>query len=139
MDLKSRVNKTQDFYSYIINFSALANGSSDSGSISIDTDSDFFLMKMTQQSDIAAAAQTSSSLVVPLVTLQITDGGSSRQLFSQAVPISAIMGSGENPYILPAPRMFSAGSTVTLSVANYSAATTYNLRLVLSGIKQYKY
>lgn len=131
--------RENDFYSYVINFASLANGVSSSGSFSIDTDSDFILTMMTQQSDLALAAVTDSTRIVPLVTVQVTDGGSSRQLFSNPVPIPSVFGCGENPYILPAPRRFSAGSTINVAVANYSTATTYNLRLVFSGIKEYIY
>lgn len=131
--------RTKDFYSYVLNYTGLAPAATATQSFSIDTDSDFVMSKMEQQTDIALAAITESTYPIPLVTVQITDGGSSRQLFSQAVPVGSVFGSGERPFILPGTRMFSAASTVTVTLVNYSAATTYNIRLVFTGIKHYRF
>lgn len=128
-----------DFYSYVVNFAGLAAAGSASQSFSIDTDSDFLLQKLCNIVDVAGAAITSSSIPVPLVTVQISDGGSSRQMFSQPAPMGAVFGNGYEPFILPAPRLISAGSTMTVSVTNYSAATTYNIRMAFIGLKRYKF
>lgn len=135
---KGRNVQARDFYSYVLNFSALASGATTTQSFTVDTDSDFFMMKIAQVSDIAAAAYTRSAIPIPLVTMQITDGGSSRQLFSDAVPLDAVAGRGENPFILPSPRKFAASSSVTVQLTNYDAATTYNIRLALIGEKRYR-
>lgn len=134
-----QLDKTLDFYGYILNFAAVAPGNAPSASFTIDLDSDFYLQKLVQETDIAGAAVTTASEVIPLVTVQIQDGGSSRSLFSAPCPIHAVFGTGENPFILPAPRQFAAGASVTVSLVNYSAATTYNLRLAFLGIKKYKF
>jgi len=133
----TQIDRRQDFYSYVLDFSAVAAGAVSSNSFSIDTDSNFSLSMMMQQSDLAGAAITVSTDIVPLCTIQITDGGSSRQLFSNPAPLAAVMGKGDNPFILPNVREFAAGSTVSVTLTNYSAATTYNVRLVFSGIKTY--
>src|SRR5512139_1353303 len=111
--------KNLDFYAYGVDIASLANGASTSQSFSIDTDSDFFMMKFVMQADLAGVALTSSSDIIPLCTIQITDGGSSRQMFSRPAALKAVFGNGENPFILPAPRQFSAGSSVTVAITNY--------------------
>lgn len=125
----------KEFYSYALSFSALANATDATGVINIEADSWFIAQKLTFAADIAAAAQTDANRVIPLVTVLITDTGSGRQLSNQAIPIPATMGTGELPFILPTPKIFKPRSALSIKVANYSAATTYNLYLVLHGAK----
>lgn len=129
----------RDFYVYAINFAALAAAAANTGAIQIQADSDFELQKLSFFADIAAAAQTEATRVIPLVTLQITDTGTGRQTFNTEIPIGAIMGDGRIPFILPTTKIFSANASVAFSVTNYSAATAYNLRLCLIGAKLFRY
>jgi len=130
-----RINK--DFYVYEQDFDGLASGSSATGNINIQADSDFILQKLTLFADVNGAAQVSGSRIVPLCALQVTDSGSGRQLFESAVPVPAIFGNGELPFILPTPKLFPARSTITLNVANFSASTTYNLKFAFIGYKSF--
>ncbi len=123
------------FFSYSVIALAIASGGTADKSFQIESDAHFILQKMTCFADVAAAAQTDSSRVLPLVTLLITDSGSSRQMMDAPLPIPALMGTGELPYILPTPHKFSANSTVSIALANYDAALAYNLYLVFSGVK----
>lgn len=125
----------KDFYTYALSFSSLAAAASATDAFNIQADSDFAVLKMTYFADIAAAAQTRANLVIPLVTVIILDTGSGRQLMDSGVPVSSVFGTGEEPYILPKPKIFAARSTVQCTVTNFDAATTYNLRLVFTGVK----
>jgi hypothetical protein len=129
----------RDFFTYAINFANLPPGNTAEGQIQIQSDSDFELQKMAQFADIAGGAQTATTRVLPLVTLQITDTGTGRQVFQAPVPIPGVFGDGQIPFILPVTKMFSRNASVAFSVANYSAATTYNLRLLMIGAKIFKY
>lgn len=128
----------KDFFIYELDISALAAGSSTSVNISVQADSDFVLQKLGYAADIAAAAQTDSTRVLPLCTMLITDTGSGRQLMNSAVPVSAFIGDGRLPFILPQPKLFLSRTTINFNIANYSAATTYNLRFSLIGMKIFK-
>ncbi|MES9901027.1 MAG: hypothetical protein ABW148_18675 [Sedimenticola sp.] len=128
----------KDFYVYEEDFSALASGASDIGSINIQADSDFVVQKLTYFADIAAAAQLDGTRIIPLVTIQITDSGSGRNLMEAPVALSNIFGTGELPFILPQPKLFLARSTISISVTNFDAAVTYNLRLSLIGYKVFR-
>lgn len=132
-----QVDRSMDFYGYTVDIASIAAAATVTQTFSIDTDSNFVLQKMTQESDISGAAVTTGTEVVPLCKIQVQDGGSSRQMFSQPVSLHGVFGTGENPFILPAPRLFSAGSTVTITVTNYSAATTYHIVLHFLGLKKY--
>lgn len=136
MQAQQRVVK--DFFAYQINFSALAAGGQDTGNINIQADSAFQLQKLAFFADIAAATQTNNTRVIPLVTIQMTDTGSGRNLFSSAVPVPSIFGTGDLPFILPSPKEFSPKATISIVVSNFSAATAYNLRLSLIGQKVFR-
>lgn len=136
--IKSGGSFVREFYTYEEDFSALAAATSATGNINIQSDSDFVLQKLMYFADVAAAAQTSGAKIVPLCTIVITDTGSGRQLMESAVSIPSLFGTGELPFILPTPRLFQARSTIAITVANFSAATAYNLRLSFCGYKVYR-
>lgn len=135
---QGNVVRDEDFYAYTVNSGSLAAGGTATVQIPIEADTEFALVKMTQFSDIAGAAQTEDSRVLPLVTIQITDGSNSRALLSNPTAIPALFGDGKIPYILPIQRRFRPNSVITLSFVNFSAATTYpNVRITLHGIKRW--
>ena len=129
-----------DYFVYTASLASLGVGASLSTVVNIENDSSFILDKMAYMVDIAGAAQTESTKIIPLVTVAIQDSGSGRLLQSSAVPISAIAGNGELPFVLPQPRVFTANSTISFTFANESAAEVYrNLRLMLIGRKVFDY
>lgn len=125
------------FYVHRAKFDELAPEATQTTEIKIEADSDFFVYKLAYFADIAAAGQTDSSRVVPLVNVLITDGGSDRQLMRSPVPVPTIFGTGEIPFILPAPHRFRASSTISVAVTNFDEADTYNLTLALIGFKKF--
>lgn len=139
MVLPPAPQKRRDFFVYPITFTGLAAGAADQGSIQIQADSDFELSKLTFFADIAAADQDESTRVLPLITVQITDSGTGRSMFSQPLPVPAIMGDGRIPFILPTPKIFSANASVQVAVQSFSAATDYNIRIALIGAKIFAY
>lgn len=128
-----------DFFNYEVDFTTgIAAGATANSSFTIQADSDFKWLKACYFADIAVAAQTDSGRIIPLATVLITDQGSGRQLMSAATPIPNIFGTGQIPFILPVPKLFSGKSTISVSVANFSAASTYNIRLSFIGVKLFK-
>lgn len=128
----------EDWWVENVNVLLLASGGTANATIQVQSDSAFKLVKLGIAADIAVAAQTESSVVVPLCTLQITDSGSGRNLFSAPVALRALFGNGQLPHILPVPRLFLPRSLITLQFANFSAASTYNLRMAFEGAKVFK-
>jgi len=85
---------------------------------------------------VAGAATDEGTIIIPLVTVVITDTGSQRQLMNAVVPLPCIAGPGERPYRLILPRLFRANSIITFNWNNYSASTTYtNLYLIMHGFR----
>ena len=137
--VQAKPSVRRDFFVYGINFLALAAGAATSGAIQIQADSDFELQKMSFFADIAVGDETQATRVLPLVTVQITDTGTGRQVFNTPLPIPAIMGDGQVPFILPTTKIFSANASVAFSVSNFSGGTAYNLRLLMIGSKLFAY
>lgn len=128
----------KDFFIYTVAALALAPAATATGNIIIQADSDFVLQKIGYTADVAGAAQTDSSRIIPLVTVTITDSGSGRQIMDNAVPIPSFFGDGRLPFILPQAKVFVARTNIAFSFSNFSAATTYNVRLALIGMKLFK-
>lgn len=138
MEQNSKYN-VFDFFIYEVDFSALASGVSQTNSFTIQQEADFLLTKITLQADIAAAGQTESTRVIPLATIMINDTGSGRNLMSSAVPLANIFGTGGLPFILPRQRLFVASSVVNITLTNFGAADTYNIRLSFIGEKAFTF
>lgn len=128
----------RDFYIYTAESLALVAGGNSNAIINIEADSDFLLQKFSYEADIAAAAFTFNTKPIPLITIQLIDSGSGRQLMQNPVPVSSFMGDGQLPFILPNPRKFLRNSTIQIAFANFDAAVTYNIRLAFIGYKIYK-
>lgn len=136
--VQARPAPARDFFVYSLEVTVTAN-SPGTGAIQIQADSYFELQKLSFFADVAGASETQSSRVLPLCTLQITDTGSGRQVFNTPVPIPAIMGDGQIPFILPTVKAFAPNSSVQLSFANYSSADDYHMYIALIGSKVFHY
>ena len=126
-----------DYYSYNFEILGLSANAADSASQQIEASANFIWVKTSGFADIAAAVQTHDTRVVPLVTLQVTDVGSGRSLYDGPAAWSNVVGWGEIPYMLPLKRKWQANTAIRIDAFNFSAATTYNLRLSLSGYKNF--
>ena len=120
------------FYTTLI---TLANGQTIPSQINIDAGTDFYWFASTYQADVGGAAQTEANIVIPLMTVVITDTGSQRQLMNAPIPITTIAGPGERPYRLILPRLFRANSIITFNWKNYSSNQTYDLFFVMHGFR----
>lgn len=129
----------RDFFVYGVNFVAVAPNTPSQAAVQIQADSDFELQKLAYFADEAFADQTEDSRVLPLMTLQLIDTGTGRQLFNTPIPIPAIAGDGRIPFILPTTKVYAANSSITVAVANYSLTSAYGLRLALIGTKIFRY
>lgn len=128
-----------DYYWYVTNIAAaLAPAAVTNTSIQIDAGTDFYWIASTYQADLAGAALTESGNIIPLVTVLITDTGSSRNLMNSAVPLPQLAGDGKRPYRLIRPRLFRANSVINFTWTSYVAAgTTYsNLYFTMHGYRR---
>lgn len=130
----------KDFFNYVVLVPSLAATVSAQANINFEADTEFTVVKFEFFADIAGAAQTDSTRVIPLVTVAMTDSGSGRNLQNAPVPIHSLCGIGELGMVLPVPRTFAPNSTLSFTFTNESAATTYtNLRMILTGFKTFAF
>lgn len=109
----------------------------------IQADSSFELWAITATSN----SGTGTTMFPSQVTVQLSDGGSSRNLFSAPVPLALVAGQALNalnggglmePHWLPVARRFVSNSQVNVSVLNIDTATTYsNFQISFIGRKIY--
>jgi hypothetical protein len=129
----------RDFFVYELDFGAVAAAGTASSSFTVQADSNFLWQYGGFFADIAGAAQTDDTRVLPLMSATILDTSSGRQLMSAATPIPSIFGTGQLPFLLPTPRFFRAQTQVTVNIANFSVGTTYTLKLQFIGTKFFKF
>jgi hypothetical protein len=125
-----------DLTFYETTVASLAPAATTPSQINIDAGTDFYWVATTYQTDLAGVATTESGIIIPLVTVVITDTGAQRQLMNAPLPMPCIAGPGERPYRLILPRLFRANSIVQFNWTSYAAAVTYtNLYLVMHGFR----
>lgn len=102
----------------------------------IQMDSDFEMTHIFAHVDIAGAAFNVGTVPIANATLVLTDTGSGRQLSSNPVPLDCIASCvPTNVYMLPQPKILTAGATIQAQLQSFDAASTPNIRLVLKGRK----
>lgn len=127
----------RDFYSYTQRATGLAAAGTTSLTFQIEADSYFYMNALMYQADEALADLTYSTNVQPLITVVFFDSGSGRQLMANPTPVGCVLGDAKHPFRLPKPRRIAPTSQITATLVNYSAATTYNISITLSGFKVY--
>ncbi len=128
-----------DFFVYEVPlFTNLAVGASFTQRIIIQADADFEWVQSCYNFTLADAAYLYNTRPIPNMSVRINDTGSGRQLMNTDVPVTAIFGQPENPYVMPITRTFKANATIEFTATNFDAAvTTGQLRLSLIGFKQF--
>lgn len=117
---------------------SLAAAASLEGVIQIDKKSDFEIFSINYMTDLAGAAQTDSTRVIPLVRVQFNDSGSQQNWFLKPVPLPSIGGDGRLTGLMLQRRIIFGNSSMSITYTNYSAATAYaNMQIVLLGRKLY--
>ncbi len=133
----AHVRDLRAFYSYSLTFDAVAPAATATDSFNIEANSDFIWTKATYFADVANAAQTNASRILPLMTLELIDTGSAYQVFSEPQPISNVFGTGRVPFLINPAYRFARNATMRGVVVNFDAALTYNLRLSFIGYRNY--
>lgn len=118
---------------------ALAPAAATSRVIQIQADTPFVWMATSYMVDVAGAAQTDASRVLPLVEITIFDSGSGKQLMNVPVPIPAMAGAQGLPSLLSPPKIFVPSASIQINFRNYGAVTYNNLAIFFIGYKEYDF
>lgn len=110
-------------YPYVIT-SLAAVGGTNSGTLAINGNADFVLTRISYNATLSTATNENiGAAVVPQVTLNIVDAGSSRPFFNQPAHINNIASAPNNPQrFSPYPRFLNANTS--LSIAAVGVGTT---------------
>lgn len=133
----------EDYFFYVTSPAEISSVATPQSSVlQFDADSQFLCIALSYQASIQTgglgAPLTEATNVIPLVSVNIQDGGSGKYLMNAPVPLGAIAGDGKRPYRLIGPRVFQPNSTVNFNWQSFvTAGTTYKITLVLHGIKVY--
>lgn len=126
------------FFAYSAQFADVDAGVSQSFQVQIQADSDFKIMNMTGSLFNSADGSTfaiGNNPLGRLVTVQLTDTGSGANLFDRSQPLINLFGTGQDPYILPMPRIMSANSQLSVAVTNGSTTANVGVYLTFGGQK----
>jgi hypothetical protein len=105
--------------------------------INIQADSDFIILSQAYWAYHGNAQWTPGTRIVPNVTTQKTDTGSSKQFSDVPVPIWTEYGDGEFPYVLPQPLYLAANSQLQIVFNNLDGANANTIYLEHQGVKIY--
>lgn len=116
-----------DFYTYGAYITGLAVATSQTTSIQIEADSDFEIIKLTYDAfvDIDTAVEAASRSI-PAVNILLTDTGSGRQLMNIPIPVDALFGTAELPFILPKSKILYSRAVLAITFYNLSASLAYD-------------
>lgn len=129
----------RDYFAYQATALTLAPGASSTDQVIIQADANFYWTKTQVASLIADDAPVLAQFgVVPAVTVQIQDTGSSRNIFDEPIPVSAMAGQTGLPFVLDYPRLIMRSSTLQVTFQNITDNTTYSdIFLTFIGFKVY--
>lgn len=116
---------------------ALAPGGVLNTFINIQADADFIIEKQTFAADIAGAALTFNTWIMPNVLILLTSTGSGQQLANAPVPLPSYFGHGMLPAILPYPYVLPANSQLQIQLTSFEAVSSLFLTINFIGRKLY--
>lgn len=125
-----------DFFVYPINFLLVGAGAVVNQVLTFDASSDFTWYYGAYAADMNGAAQTINTRTYPLADILITPNDTAAQLMQGPVPITSLFGNAESPFVMPAPRIIPARTSITFQLTSRDAANL-NVRLSLIGVKKY--
>jgi len=118
-------------------FAAPGVGLNTPGNFLVDSSAPFMLQSLTYEADIAGAAKTEQTNIVPNATVFISPQSSNRNLMNVAVPVPSLFGRGRAKAYLHEAYWLPANTNVTVTLYNFEAVNTNNIRLSFHGYRLY--
>jgi hypothetical protein len=118
---------------------SLAPGASAQRTIQFDQNSTFNWLRTTYSVNVTGDVEEASLLILPLVTLQITDQGNGMAFMNSPIPLYTMAGgTGSLPYVLPTPQLIQPNASFIYQFASYAAgggSTYINLSVQFHGYR----
>jgi hypothetical protein len=120
-------------YFYAVDFVAFTSGSSQTGTLKLNANTDFLLTEL-RWGTTQVAEDTNEA------TIQIVDSGSNERFFDNPVLLGGICTTGNKPRALAVPRRISGNATLTIAITNGVGSDTMPAgQLVFCGVNVYVY
>lgn len=132
-----QIERVLGFFVYPMPVMAVAPAARAQAEIQIEAATDFWWIKSAYIADVAGAAQTDATRIVPNVDVQLTTTGADRTLAQDFTPIPSWFGSQGLPFVLPFAQLITANSILKANIISREAAITLNIRLLFIGWKDY--
>jgi hypothetical protein len=134
--------RQQDIFTYPVSFvgaTAVGPLATVTQTLTFDASSEFtwFYSGMLAINAAASTNITATNRIWPLATILITPSDTSAQFMQAPAPMATLFGTGEQPFVLPQPRIFAPRSALTVQITSLDTALTYNLFLSFIGKKKY--
>ena len=125
------------YFEYSFFIATLTNGTvAPPATITIQADSDFAWQKTAYFVTTSAhAGIQQNARCLPEIAVQFQNSGSGRLQYDRALPLGAIAGDGQFPFILPNTEILKAKTTFQMTAANYGTTDYINLYVTLIGTK----
>jgi len=121
-------------FTYELDFAALAPAGVANAQITFQNDADFVILAQTYYASAGNTIQA-ATFPVPNMSILLNDSGSGKNLSSLAVPVPSWFGTGQFPFVLPAPYLWAKKSVMNATLTNNDGASTYTLKLSFHGVK----
>ena len=123
-------------FAFPLTFGPLNVGATLNQIVTIPANADFLLLAIHHRASIAAAAQTVSTKVSPMVRMLITDTGSSESFTNAPVDLENYSQNDGKVNALAFPRLIGGLTSLNVQVTSYAAAEVYNpLEIFLEGVR----
>lgn len=122
-----------NFFEYGQNFIFVAN-ENQQATIPIQSDAHFVCVMTMYDTSAGAGASGGTVLAAGGATVQISDSAQQRFLSSIAIPISALFGTAQRPFVWPWTQLFRANGGINISITGTTGAAQ-TVRLVFAGYK----
>ncbi len=138
MSPQEHIRDLKAFYSYSLVYTGVAAGAQATDSFTVEANSDFVWTKATFFATASpVASTTNASRVLPNITIELIDTGSSYQLFSEPQPITNVFGTGRVPFLVQPAYRFPRNATLRGVIVNFDPSQAYDLRLSFVGYRNY--
>lgn len=128
----------RDAFDYNIDFLTIAaGGGTDTGTFTVEKNSDFLIVYAAATVVDPAAEQTDRP--ANALTIEMNDTGSGRSVQNRASSFANVVGTGQLPCYWPYPKFLTGTSNFSVTVVNNAAANAVRVRLSFGGFKIFSY
>jgi len=132
-DGQSGLIYSEDLFYYDFALDSLANNTTTPVIVLFEAESDFEWI-LTTGSSLTTEGPAVDATSTP-VSVQVIDTGDGRRLFNNPIPMGMIAGSGQQPFVVPQPRIFTAKSSIEVDFTNTSGSTVTHIHFTMIGRK----